>query len=117
MTLPRIKRTACALGLLATIGATGVGQAQELLSVRVTYYLPTGNRMANGEWPYHGAAACSYNLAFGTRLKFPDGAEFICADRGQLGAVGWADLYAPTPEIGREFVRRYGERATVEVVR
>lgn len=105
------------LAILAGVAVSGVSQAQEAMTVRVTYYLPTGNRMANGEWPYYGAAACSYNLAFGTRLRFPDGAEFVCADRGQLGGSGWADLYAPTPEIGRGLARRYGDWAQVEIIR
>lgn len=103
--------------VLALVCASGLVQAQEILTVRVTWYLPTGYRMANGEWPYVGAAACSTNLGFGTRLRFPDGTEFVCADRGYLGAGGWADLYAPTPAIGRDYVRRYGDRATVEVIR
>ena len=86
-------------------------------TVRLTYYLPTGNVMFSGVYPYQGAAACSWGFPIGERLRFPDGMVVTCMDRGLLGGGrGWVDLFAPTHSAGESYVRRYGRYTTVTVV-
>jgi hypothetical protein len=64
-----------------------------------TFYACIGNgfcgHMANGQFPYPGAAACSNNLPFGTRFRIdgdPSGLVFTCVDRGALTAT-WVDVW------------------------
>lgn len=87
------------------------------LSVRVTYYLWTGNPTSSGYWPRAGSAAGSWNLPLGSLVEMPDGYIVIILDRGHLGSTGWVDLYARSHHEGREFVRRYGDYTTVRVLR
>ena len=61
---------------------------------RVTFYACVGNgfcgNMASGMPPFPGAAACSYNLSFGTRFVIasdPSQQVFVCLDRGALPAT------------------------------
>lgn len=86
----------------ATAGGTVIPGAT------ITFYSCIGNGfcglMANGQQVFHGAAACSANLPFGTRFivnRDPTGRVFTCLDRGLLGtpqvdiwfydaADGWA---------------------------
>lgn len=84
-------------------------------TVRITYYLPTGSPMASGRYPYVGAAACSYNYPLGTRLRFvADGWVVTCEDRGLLGYEGWVDVFAPSDDWGRRYVRGdYGDYTEV----
>jgi len=107
----------CALLLLAAAGLSGVAQASEPTRLRVTHYYATGQVMADGQWPYYGAAACARRFPRGTRLAFPDGWTAECRDTGRLDEHGVdVDLFAPTPAIAREFVQRYGDWPVVEVV-
>ncbi len=69
------------------------------LASTVTFYACIGNgfcgHMANGEFPYAGAAACSGNLPFGTKFRIendPAGQVFTCVDRGALSAT-WVDIW------------------------
>ena len=69
------------------------------LASTVTFYACIGNgfcgHMANGISPYAGAAACSYNLALGTKFRIendPTGTVRTCADRGALSAT-WVDIW------------------------
>jgi hypothetical protein len=91
---------------------------QESATVRVTHYGPTGNVMADGQMPYYGAAACARRFPRGTRLIFPDGWTVECRDTGLLDQYGiGVDLFAPTLAVGRDFVARYGDTVTIEVLR
>lgn len=72
-----------------------------VLSARITIYGCTGpgggfcDRMSNGGPPFAGAAACSEDLPYGTRLTIagdPTGRVYECLDRGQLPAT-WIDVY------------------------
>lgn len=83
--------------------------------VTITYYHWTGNRMANGEYPFIGAAACSTDIRMGTVVLFPDGRVVVCSDRGHLGNRGWIDIYADSREAGREIARTYGSETTVSL--
>lgn len=59
----------------------------------VTYYLATGNPMANGQYPYIGAAACGADLALGVRVSVPGIGTLTCTDR--IGYDPWnhIDVY------------------------
>ena len=72
-----------------------------VLRARVTIYGCTGpgggfcNNMASGGTAFQGAAACSSDLPFGTRLTIagdPTGRIYECLDRGQLPPT-WIDVY------------------------
>jgi len=78
--------------------------------VRLTYYNESG-LTASGGRTYPGSTACSYNFAFGTRFRFPNGEVFTCNDRGHLGSVGWLDLFR-RPDLAI----RYGPYVTVEIL-
>jgi hypothetical protein len=89
-------------------------------SVRVTHYYATGSPMYSGIYPYHGAAACSWNFPIGTVLRFRDGREVTCLDRGRLGWDGWVDIYAATWAEGlriQQSYEYYSGREPVEIVR
>jgi hypothetical protein len=72
-----------------------------VLRARITVYGCSGpgggfcNHMSSGGVPFEGAAACSSNLPFGTRLTIdgdPTGRTYECLDRGALAAT-WIDVY------------------------
>lgn len=107
---------ACSLSYTPTNGLAQPNASVQ--TVRVTYYLPTGSPMASGNYPYVGAAACSYNYPLGTRLRFlSDGWIVTCEDRGLLGYNGWVDVFSPSSAWGIEnVVGAYGDYAEVEVV-
>lgn len=72
-----------------------------VIPARITVYGCTGpgggfcNRMSSGGAPFEGAAACSSNLPFGTKLTIagdPTGRVYECLDRGALAAT-WIDIY------------------------
>ena len=72
-----------------------------VLQARITIYGCKGpgggycNHMAGGGWPFEGAAACSSNLPFGTKLTIdgdPTGRTYECLDRGNLSPT-WIDVY------------------------
>jgi hypothetical protein len=85
-----------------------------VVETRVTYYLWTGHRMANGEWPHFGAAACSLWVPFGTRITLADGRTVTCKDRGRIDSELWIDIYVDSAEQGRrEVAQRYGRRTAI----
>ncbi len=85
--------------------------------VIVTTYLPTGDVTYSGHWPAWGTAACSWDMPLGTRLRFADGFEVECWDRGLLGWDGWIDVYAPDWTTAAWVWRQYGPAAVVTVTR
>jgi hypothetical protein len=81
-------------------GSSGL-EAGSVLRARITVYGCSGpgggfcNHMSAGGVPFEGAAACSSNLPFGTRLTIegdPTGRTYECLDRGALAAT-WIDVY------------------------
>lgn len=53
----------------------------------ITYYLATGDPMANGVYPSVGWAACGYDLSLGTRIMVPGVGVLTCGDR--IGYDPW----------------------------
>jgi hypothetical protein len=75
--------------------------AGTVMRARITIYGCTGpgggfcNNMSSGGTVFEGAAACSSDLPFGTRLTIagdPTGRVYECLDRGALPAT-WIDVY------------------------
>jgi 3D (Asp-Asp-Asp) domain-containing protein len=72
-----------------------------IIQARITIYGCTGpgggfcNNTASGVPVFEGAAACSADLPFGTKLKIhgdPTGRVYECLDRGALKAT-WIDVF------------------------
>lgn len=110
-------RLAIALAILLLLPRPASAEVRYVPAKRVTvtYYHWTGNRMANGEYPFIGAAACSYDLKMGTVALFNDGRVVICADRGHLSNRGWIDVYADSRDAGRDIALAYGSETTVSL--
>ena len=73
---------------------------------RATFYSCAGGgfcgAMANGQQVFPGAAACSTNLAFGTRFFLnadPARTVYTCLDRGAISAT-WVDIWFNSPADG-----------------
>jgi len=75
--------------------------AGTVLNARITIYGCVGpgggfcGGMAGGGRVFEGAAACSYDLPFGTKVRIlgdPTGRVYECLDRGALSAT-WVDVY------------------------
>lgn len=66
---------------------------QRTVPMLVTYYLATGSPMADGQYPYIGAAACGYDLALGTRVEVPGVGTLTCADRIGFDPWNHIDVY------------------------
>jgi hypothetical protein len=69
-----------ALGL----GAGRLVSAQESMQVTVTHYADSGVTYSGGS-THVGVAACSWNIPMFATIRFADGREYRCEDRGQLG--------------------------------
>lgn len=90
-----------AAGIPFTLNQASGLAAGTALRARITIYGCTGpgggfcNHMSAGGVPFEGAAACSSNLPFGTKLTIdgdPTGRTYECLDRGALAAT-WVDVY------------------------
>lgn len=74
--------------------------------------------MYNGRKVYQGAAACSWNLAIGTRFLIvgdPTGRIYRCEDRGHL-ANTWVDIFWHDPVDGYRWQSAVGRYGTIEIV-
>lgn len=72
---------------------TPVATAVATRPMLVTYYLATGNPMANGIFPSVGWAACGYDLALGTRVMVPGVGTLTCGDRIGFDPWNHIDVY------------------------
>lgn len=64
--------------------------------------------MYNGEYPYSGAAACSWDLPIGTWVYLSDGTALQCLDRGHLASTH-IDVYVGSHWEGRELIAEHGD--------
>ncbi len=74
--------------------------------------------MYNGRKVYEGAAACSWNLAIGTKFIIvgdPTHRIYICEDRGLL-ANTWVDIFWYHPADGYSWQSSVGRYGTIEIV-
>lgn len=74
--------------------------------------------MYNGRKVYQGAAACSWNMALGTRFIIvgdPTRRTYVCEDRGLL-ANTWVDIFWNDPRDGRMWQALVGRYGTIEIV-
>jgi 3D (Asp-Asp-Asp) domain-containing protein len=109
----RIRRSLAAIGLLVAVAGSGLVQAQESMQVTVTHYADSGVTYSGGQ-TRPGVAACSWNIPMYSTIRFQDGREVRCEDRGQLGSSGWIDLWVGDVATARQ-MGRY--TATVEITR
>jgi hypothetical protein len=103
----------------AAHAASGYGAGTSRRS-RITIYGCTGpgggfcGHMSNGETAYEGAAACSSDLALGTRLTIdgdPTGRTYVCLDRGMLAAT-WIDVFFHDTRAGMAWQSQMGTTVT-----
>jgi len=94
--------------------------AGSVLRARITIYGCSGpgggfcNHMSAGGVPFEGAAACSSNLPFGTKLTIdgdPTGRTYECLDRGALAAT-WIDVYFENTSDGIAWQSTLGSTVT-----
>ena len=94
--------------------------AGSVLRARITIYGCQGpgggfcNHMSAGGVPFEGAAACSSNLPFGTKLTIggdPTGRTYECLDRGALAAT-WIDVYFENTTDGIAWQSTLGSTVT-----
>ena len=74
--------------------------------------------MYNGRKVYQGAAACSWNLAIGTKFFIvgdPTRRVYVCEDRGLL-ADTWVDIFWNSPRDGWWWQSKVGRKGTIEIV-
>jgi len=74
--------------------------------------------MANGEDVYEGAAACSYDLPFGTRFTIPGDPTqrvYVCKDRGLLSDTH-VDIFWYNPDDGWLWQSAVGSTAEIDVL-
>jgi hypothetical protein len=74
--------------------------------------------MANGRRVYEGAAACSWNLALGTKFVIigdPTGRIYSCEDRGLLSNT-WVDVFWYDPADGWRWQAAVGRYGVIEIV-
>jgi hypothetical protein len=99
--------------------------AGTVLRARVTIYGCTGpgggfcGGMASGVGVFEGAAACSHDLPFGTKLRIigdPTGRTYECLDRGALSAT-WVDVFFHDTSAGMAWASQLGGTvADIEIV-
>jgi hypothetical protein len=96
-----------------------------VLEARITIYGCTGpgggfcGHMSSGGTAFEGAAACSSNLPFGTRLTIdgdPTGRTYECLERGNLSAT-WIDVFFNDTTAGMAWQSQLGSTiANIHVV-
>jgi hypothetical protein len=91
-------------------------------NVTVTFYACVGNgfcgNMATGHQVYPGAAACSYDMAFGTKfvvVNDPSQRVFTCMDRGAL-ASPWVDIWFYSVAEGQSWIANVGGVSDIRIV-
>ena len=96
-----------------------------MLTARITVYGCTGpgggfcGGMASGYTVFEGAAACSYDLPFGTRIRIigdATGRVYECLDRGALGST-WVDVFFYNTTEGINWASNLGgTHAQIEIL-
>ncbi len=96
-----------------------------ILTARITIYGCVGpgggfcNNMASGMPVFEGAAACSPDLPFGTKVRIqgdPTGRVYECLDRGALAAT-WIDVFFYDTQAGMAWQSLLGGTvAQIEIV-
>lgn len=107
----RASRSRSTQPAIRPISTEAVGnQLTNMMWLSVTAYTSTGNRMANGQWPYVGAAAGN-RWPLGTRLRVPGVGVVTVTDR--IGCCSSLDLFMSS---GAQCARWGRRRLLVEVL-
>ena len=103
-------------------GPTRVTTRGRIKDVNITFYDCKDQgfcgAMYNGRKVREGAAACSWNLPIGTKLKItgdPTKRTYTCEDRGELDDT-WVDVFWNDPKDGWKWQASVGRFGTIEVV-
>ena len=106
----------------AVWSAPAIPPGTRILGARLTFYscIDSGfcGAMASGQQAFAGAAACSNDLPFGTRIVIasdPSQRVFVCLDRGAL-ASPWVDVWFYDPADGWAWQSIVGSRSDIIVV-
>jgi hypothetical protein len=112
-------------GVPQSLGVASGLAAGTVLPARITIYGCVGpgggfcGGMSSGHRVFEGAAACSSNLPFGTRLRIlgdPTGRIYECLDRGHLNTT-WVDVFFYDTAQGMAWQSALGgTRANIEIV-
>jgi hypothetical protein len=101
---------------------TAVSIRGRINNVNITFYDCKSQgfcgSMYNGRRVYEGAAACSWNLAIGTKfviLGDPTKRIYICEDRGLL-ANTWVDIFWHDAADGWRWQSTVGRSGSIEIV-
>ncbi len=117
---------AVAPGIPHSLGAaSGYPPGSVIPAARITIYGCAGpgggfcGGMAGGGTVFEGAAACSYDLSFGTRFTIagdPTGRVYECMDRGALPNT-WIDVFFYNTEDGFAWASQLGStRAAITII-
>jgi len=89
-----------------TLSTPAIAPGTVIENARSTFYSCLGGGfceiMANGQQVFAGAAACSYNMPYGTRFVInadPQQRTYTCLDRGAL-VTPWVDIWFYEPADG-----------------
>jgi hypothetical protein len=114
-----------AAGVPQTLNRPSGYPAGTVLRARITVYGCSGpgggfcGGMASGVRVFEGAAACSHDLPFGTKLKIagdPTGRVYECLDRGALSNT-WVDVFFNNTSDGIRWASLLGGTTTeIEIV-
>ena len=111
----------------ATVGGARISRGAPIapgtrLGTTITFYACVGNgfcgNTASGMQVAAGSAACSSNLAFGTRFRIegdPTGRTYLCNDRGALAST-WVDIWFYSVAEGRAWQSIVGNRGEIVIV-
>ncbi|HEY4686541.1 MAG TPA: hypothetical protein VII57_10905 [Dehalococcoidia bacterium] len=90
--------------------------------VRITFYDCLGQgfcgKMASGRRVYEGAAACSWDMAAGTKFVIqgdPTGRVYTCEDRGLLTNT-WVDIFWRDPANGWRWQAAVGSQGSIDIL-
>jgi hypothetical protein len=91
-------------------------------NVNITFYDCRGQgfcgNMYGGRKVYEGAAACSWDLALGTKFYIPGDPTrrvYVCEDRGRLRDT-WVDVFWNSPRDGWWWASKVGRMGSIEIV-
>ncbi len=65
-----------------------------LILAYVTNYGRTGYKMANGQYPFIGAAACPRNIKLESRIRIAGLGDYVCGDRTSRKYNGRFDIFS-----------------------
>lgn len=110
-------------GLMLTPIQAGADSPAEAVKMRVTCYLPTGNKTADGTVPYEGICAAKRDWIGKKAVVYTLEGEYVATfeirDTGghrRIKSGKSIDIYRDTMDRAREWIATYGDYMMVEIV-